>query len=97
MGHNDGMEPSEREGHLQAIETDGYTIVEDVLPLAQVEKLRERVREVERETLRPLEPGEREANARAYVATAGFFSISNRGSCGIVTRSSWLRSIDNRP
>ena len=68
------MEPNQRESHLQAIETDGYTILEDVLPLAQVEKLRERVREIERETLRPLESGESEEDS-SFFRTAGLLRL----------------------
>ena len=68
------MEKHEREAHLKAIETDGYTILEDILPLEQVEKLLARVREIERETLRPLEAGESEEDS-SFFRTAGLLRI----------------------
>ena len=49
------MQASELKGHLENIEGDGFTILEDVVPLDLVTALKDRIRKVEAESIRPPE------------------------------------------
>jgi hypothetical protein len=68
------MQDSELETHLQAITQDGFTILEDVFSLERAETFCKRIREIERDTLHPLEPGEKEEDSSFY-RTAGLLRI----------------------
>jgi ectoine hydroxylase-related dioxygenase (phytanoyl-CoA dioxygenase family) len=68
------MQDSELETHLEAITQDGFTILEDVFSLERAEAFRKRIREIERDTLHPLEPGEKEEDSSFY-RTAGLLRI----------------------
>lgn len=69
-----GMEATTLQGHLHAIEKDGFTVVENVFDSERADALRERIRKLERETLHPLEPGETEADSSFY-RTAGLLRV----------------------
>lgn len=56
-------------GHLAAIDEDGFTILENVFSPDRAEVLRDRVRRIERDSLRPLEAGEIEADSSFYRTT----------------------------
>jgi hypothetical protein len=60
------MQESELLLHLDAIKDDGYTILENVFTPERANAFRKRVREVERDTLRPLDPGETEEDSSFY-------------------------------
>lgn len=60
--------------HLEAIETDGYTILEDVFDSERAEMFCSRVREIEAETLLPLEPGEQEEDS-SFFRTGGLMRL----------------------
>ena len=68
------MQESELQTHLQAIEQEGFTILENVFSLERADAFRKRIREIERETLHPLEPGETEEDSSFY-RTAGLLRI----------------------
>ena len=68
------MQESELRSHLDAFEQQGYTIVENVFSLERADAFRKRVREIERETLHPLEPGEAEEDSSFY-RTGGLLRI----------------------
>ena len=60
------MDPSELQTHLDAIATDGYTILEDVFSQERADAFCERIRETEATTLLPLQPGETEEDSSFY-------------------------------
>ncbi len=64
------MQQSELQSHLDAIEGDGFTILEGVFTPERAEVFCKRVREIERDTLLPLQPGEQEKDSSFY-RTAG--------------------------
>ena len=64
------MQQSELSSHLEAIERDGFTILEGVFTADRAEMFCKRVREIERDTLLPLQPGEQEEDSSFY-RTAG--------------------------
>ena len=68
------MQESELQTHLQAIEQEGFTILENVFSLERADAFRKRIREIERETLHPLEPDETEEDSSFY-RTAGLLRI----------------------
>ena len=68
------MQESQLQTHLEAIAEEGYTILEDVFSLERADAFRKRVREIERTTLSPLEPGETEEDSSFY-RTAGLLRI----------------------
>jgi hypothetical protein len=68
------MQDSELQTHLEAIESVGFTILENVLPPERVEAVLLKVREIERETLRPLAPGEKEEDS-SFFRTAGLLRL----------------------
>lgn len=68
------MQESELLLHLKAIEEDGFTILENVFSADRADAFRERIREIECKTLRPLEPDETEEDSSFY-RTAGLLRI----------------------
>ena len=68
------MNPTEREAHIEAVRELGFTVLEGVASPERVAAIEKRVREVERDTLRPLAPGEREDDSSFY-RTAGLLRI----------------------
>lgn len=63
------MQEPELLKHLAAIQEDGFTILENVFSPERADAFRERVREIERDTLLPLEPGETEEDSSFYRTT----------------------------
>ena len=49
------MQESELQTHLEAIAEDGFTILQDVFSTERADAFCKRVREIERDTLHPLE------------------------------------------
>lgn len=68
------MNDTELQTHVDAIERDGYTILENVFSEQQADAFRERVREIEASTLLPLQPGETEDDSSFY-RTGGLLRI----------------------
>ncbi len=68
------MHESELQTHLEAVERDGFTILENVFSAERADAFRKRVREIERTTLHPLEPGESEEDS-SFFRTAGLLRI----------------------
>ncbi len=68
------MQESELQTHLDAIAEDGFTILENVFSRERAAAFLKRVREIERTTLHPLEPGESEQDSSFY-RTAGLLRI----------------------
>jgi len=68
------MQESVLQSHLQAVAEDGFTIIENVFTPERADALRKRIREIESDTLRPLEPGETEADSSFY-RTGGLLRI----------------------
>ena len=68
------MQQAELQTHLEAISEDGFTILENVFSLERADAFRKRIREIERTTLHPLEPGETEEDSSFY-RTAGLLRI----------------------
>ncbi|MEE2674463.1 MAG: phytanoyl-CoA dioxygenase family protein [Myxococcota bacterium] len=60
--------------HLDAVAEDGFTILENVFSTERADALRTRIREIERDTLRPLEPEESETDSSFY-RTGGLLRI----------------------
>ena len=60
--------------HLDAVAEDGFTILENVFSTERADTLRTRIREIERDTLRPLEPEESETDSSFY-RTGGLLRI----------------------
>jgi ectoine hydroxylase-related dioxygenase (phytanoyl-CoA dioxygenase family) len=63
------VQESELRAHVDAIAEDGFTIVENVFSVERADAFRKRIREIERETLHPLEPGETEEDSSFYRTT----------------------------
>ena len=68
------MQEAELQTHLEAVESQGFTILENVFSAEWAEGFLKRIREIERDTLRPLEPGESEEDSSFY-RTAGLLRI----------------------
>ncbi len=68
------MDEAELQTHLTAIAEDGYTILEDVFDAERAEALAKRVREIERDALVPLAPGEREEDS-SFFRTTGLLTL----------------------
>jgi len=68
------MHESELQTHLDAVAEDGFTIIENVFTPERADAFRKRIREIERDTLTPLEPGETEEDSSFY-RTAGLLRI----------------------
>ncbi len=68
------MQQAELQVHLDAVAEDGFTILENVFSLERAHSFRKRVREIERDSLSPLEAGETEADSSFY-RTAGLLRI----------------------
>ncbi|MGI9602143.1 MAG: phytanoyl-CoA dioxygenase family protein [Acidimicrobiales bacterium] len=52
--------------HLDAIEVDGFTVIEDVFDAERAQTMADRVRQIEGDTIRPLEAGEAEEDSSFY-------------------------------
>ena len=63
------MDDDDLKVHLDAIDTDGFTIVDDVFSRERADVYAARIREIEQHSLRPLEPGETEADSSFYRTT----------------------------
>ena len=68
------MEKLELKGHLDAIQENGFTILENVFTPERADAFRKRIREIERDTLHPLEPGEKEEDS-SFFRTAGLLRL----------------------
>lgn len=68
------MKTTQRDHHLAEIEEQGFTIVEDVFSADRAERIAKRVREIERDTLRPLAQEERESDS-SFFRTAGLLRL----------------------
>jgi len=68
------MRDSALQTHLEAIADQGFTIIENVFSPERADEFRERVRQIERDTLHPLEDGETEQDSSFY-RTAGLLRI----------------------
>ena len=68
------MQEAELEIHLEAVAKDGFTILENVFSKDRADAFCKRVREIERDTLHPLETGETEADSSFY-RTAGLLRM----------------------
>jgi ectoine hydroxylase-related dioxygenase (phytanoyl-CoA dioxygenase family) len=68
------MQEAELETHLEAVKEDGFTILENVFSAQRAKTFGKRVREIERDTLHPLEDDETEADSSFY-RTAGLLRI----------------------
>ena len=68
------MQEDALQTHLEAVAEDGFTILEDVFSPERAEALLKRIREIERDTLRPLETGETEEDSSFY-RTGGLLRI----------------------
>jgi ectoine hydroxylase-related dioxygenase (phytanoyl-CoA dioxygenase family) len=64
------------QAHVDEIRTDGYTILPDVFDADRAVAYRDRIREIESSTLRPLEPGEAEEDS-SFFRTAGLLRIDS--------------------
>jgi len=62
------------QAHLDEIATDGYTILRDVFDAERATKFREKIREIESTTLRPMEPDETEEDS-SFFRTAGLLRL----------------------
>ncbi len=63
------MQEAELQAHLEAISQAGYTILENVFSPERAAALAKRVREIERDALLPLAPGETEEDSSFYRTT----------------------------
>lgn len=68
------MNESELQTHLEAIQEDGFSVLENVFEPERAEAMKKRVREIERETLRPLEAEEKEEDS-SFFRTAGLLRL----------------------
>jgi ectoine hydroxylase-related dioxygenase (phytanoyl-CoA dioxygenase family) len=68
------LHESELRAHLDAVEQDGFTVLENVFTPERAEAFKNRIREIEHDTLHPLEPDETEADSSFY-RTAGLLRI----------------------
>lgn len=64
----------ETQSHVDAIRMDGYTIIRDVFDADRAAAYRDRIREIESTTLRPLDEGETEEDS-SFFRTAGLLRI----------------------
>ena len=68
------MQEAELQAHLSAVSEDGYTILENVFSAERAEAIGKRIREIERDALLPLAPGETEEDSSFY-RTTGLLQI----------------------
>ncbi len=68
------MRVSELQSHLDAVKVDGFTILENVFEPERAETFQKRIREIERDTLRPLGPDEKEEDS-SFFRTAGLLRL----------------------
>ena len=68
------MQEAELRGHLNALEEDGYTILEAVFSPDRARTFATRIREIERDALHPLEAGEREEDS-SFLRTGGLLRL----------------------
>ena len=68
------MDEHEIQGHVDAIERDGYTILEGVFSQDRAHEFCARIRETEATTLLPLQPGETEEDS-SFFRTGGLLRI----------------------
>lgn len=68
------MNESELQSHLESVKEDGFTVLENVFDAERAEAMKKRVREVERDTLRPLEADEKEEDS-SFFRTAGLLRL----------------------
>jgi hypothetical protein len=68
------MREAELQAHLEAIQEQGFTILRDVFAPERAEAFKKRVRAIERDTLRPLGPDEKEEDS-SFFRTAGLLRL----------------------
>ena len=68
------MQDGELQAHLAAIAEDGFTILENVFEPGRADAFAKRIREIERDTLRPLGEDEKEEDSSFY-RTAGLLRL----------------------
>jgi hypothetical protein len=68
------MRESELQSHLDAVKDDGFTILENVFEPERADTFPKRIREIERDTLRPLDPDEKEEDS-SFFRTAGLLRL----------------------
>ena len=68
------MHESQAQIHIDEVADQGFTILENIAAPERVDAIRKRVREIERDTLRPLEPGETEEDS-SFFRTGGLLRI----------------------
>ncbi len=68
------MQESELAVHLEAVSEEGFTILENVFSPERAGAFCKGIREIERDTLHPLEPGETEEDS-SFLRTAGLLCI----------------------
>ena len=68
------MDDSQAQIHIGEVADQGFTILENIAAPERVEAIRKRVREIERDTLRALEPGETEEDS-SFFRTGGLLRI----------------------
>jgi ectoine hydroxylase-related dioxygenase (phytanoyl-CoA dioxygenase family) len=68
------MDEEQLAGHLRALSKEGFTILEDVFTPERAETIARRIREIERETLRPLSADEKEEDS-SFFRTNGLLQI----------------------
>ena len=68
------LSQAELQTHLAAIAKDGFTILRNVFEPERAQAFAKRVREIERDTLRPLQEGEKEEDS-SFFRTAGLLRL----------------------
>ena len=69
------MEQTQLDVHLEAIEGDGFTIIENVIPPALLKALKERIRECEVASVGPLEDLPNDDDDYSFMRTAGLLRL----------------------
>jgi ectoine hydroxylase-related dioxygenase (phytanoyl-CoA dioxygenase family) len=69
------MDPAKLDGHLKDIESDGFTIIEDVIPPDVVKALTDRVRECEVASVGPLESLATHDDDYSFMRTTGLLRL----------------------
>ena len=68
------MDEQSRQAHVDAVETDGYTILQDVITPERIEALKKRVREIERDSLGNIEADDPN-DETSFLRTGGLLRI----------------------
>ncbi len=68
------MHESQAQTHIDEVADQGFTVLENIAAPERVDAIRKRVREIERDTLRALEPGETEEDS-SFFRTGGLLRI----------------------